>query len=412
MRDLWNRLSGGRAVTQPSSLLDPEVMSDPYPFYRWLRAEAPVFWDEKLRVWVISRYDDVVALGNDRRVSGVPPEDPQRPARQRLLKTLSGNLVMFNDPPAHTRLRQLMERAFWPLIDRVRDRVEQVTIGLLDAVQPTCRMEVMRDLAIPLPLTVQSEFIGLPLADSQQVTRWQAELAGFVFMTGFIPSTEEGDQQALQSLESLTAYLRPLLEERRREPKDDLLTALVRVGQDSDGLTPDEVLISALVLTMGSFLSITVALANCILGLARHPDQLQKLQEDSSRLDPAVEELLRYESQVQFSPRRAAQDFEFHGQRVGKDQAVIVGLGSSNRDETRFPDPDRLDITRPSNQHLAFGYGPHACIAQRLARLHIRGALRVLAGRVKTLQPEVDSLVWNGAPMFRSFESLPLSFTS
>ena len=146
-----------------------------------------------------------------------------------------------------------------------------------------------------------------------------------------------------------------------------------------------------------------MALANCLLGLARHPDQFQKLRENPALLEPAVEELLRYESQVQFSPRRANQDFEFRGQSIRRDQAVIVGLGSSNRDESRFTDPDRLDIARAESPHLAFGYGPHACIAQRLARLHVRGAIQVLARRVTGLRPEASRLVWNGAPMFPKF---------
>ena len=401
-------------MPQPKSLLDPEVMNDPYPFYRQLRSTAPVYWDEPMGAWVVSRYDDVVALGHDPRVSGIPPRDPDRAPRRQVLEILTGNLVMFTDQQAHQRLRGLMEKAFLPLIDRTRPRIEQVTNDLLEAVLPSGRMEVMRDLAGPLPLTVQSEFIGLPPSDSAQVTQWQAGLAGFVFMTGFVGATEESDRQALQCLEALTNYLKPLLEARRNRPdeKDDLLGALVRVGQESDGLTPDEVLTSALVLTMGSFLSITVALANCLLGLARHPDQFQKLRENPALLEPAVEELLRYESQVQFSPRRANQDFEFRGQSIRRDQAVIVGLGSSNRDESRFTDPDRLNIARAESPHLAFGYGPHACIAQRLARLHVRGAIQVLARRVTGLRPEASRLVWNGAPMFRSFESLPLTLTT
>jgi cytochrome P450 len=394
----------------PSSLLDPEVAVNPYPFYQRLRTEDPVYWDEKMQVWVISRYADVVALAHDPRMSGIPPQNPTGEPRHQVLQKLTNNLVMFTDQPDHTRLRGLMEKAFNPRVDGVRERVQQVADSLIDAVADRGRMEVMRDLAVPLPLTVQSEFIGVPMSDSMQLTQWQAGLADFVFFTSFTPSTKENDRRTLQNLLALTDYFRPLIEQRRKEPKDDLITALVYAEEEGDYLSQQEALISSIVLTMGSFLSITVALANCVLGLCRNPDQMQKLQDQPALLESAVEELLRYESQVQFSPRRANKDFEMHGQLIRKDQIVIVGLGSSNRDESRFSNPDQLDITRADNRHLAFGYGPHGCIAARLARLHLRIAISTLMRRLKELHLETDDLVWNGAPMFRSIESLPVTF--
>jgi cytochrome P450 len=389
-------------------------MNDPYPFYRWLRSTAPVYWDEPMQAWVISRYDDVVALAHDPRVSSIPPREPDRAPRRQLLKTLTGNLVMFSDEPAHRRLRGLMDQAFVPLVDRTAPRIKQVAEELLDAVVPSGRMEVMRDLANPLVFTVQSEFIGLPPSDSTQVTQWQAGLAGFLTMTAFGEGSEESETQALPSLEALTNYLKLLLEGRRNRPpeKEDLLGALVRVGQESDGFTPDELLISALILIMASFLTVAPALANCILGLARRPDQFEKLRENPTLLESAVEELLRHEGLVQFSPRRASQDFELHGQRIRRDQTVLVGLGSSNRDESRFEAPDELDITRVGTPQLAFGYGPHACIGAPLARLHLQGAIQALARRVTGLAPETERLVRNGVPIFRTLESLPLTLTT
>ena len=232
----------GTTVPQPKSLLDPEVKNDPYPFYRWLRSTAPVYWDEPMQAWVVSRYDDVMALAHDPRVSSVPPRDPDRAPRRELLETLNGNFVMGTDQPTHRRLRRLMEKALVPLVERTPPRITQVTEELLDAVLPSGRMEVMRDLAVPLTITVQSEFIGLPPSDGAQVTQWQFGLAGFMTTTAFVSATEESDRQALQSLEALTKYLRaalggaaqPAVRGRRSAG------ALVRVGQESDGLTPDE----------------------------------------------------------------------------------------------------------------------------------------------------------------------------
>ena len=393
------------------NLLDPEVISNPYPLYQKLRTEAPVYWHEKTpQCWVITRYADVIALGRDPRLSPVPPEDPHWKPRRHILEILKNNLVMFSDPPTHTRLRGLMEKAFLPRIPRMPERIQKVTDSLLDAVQGNGQMDIIRDLATLLPLTVQSEFVGVPVSDSMKLTQWLANSAIFVFLTGYIPTTPENDQKILQDLLALTDYFGSLIKQRRQDPKDDLVTALAHVKDQGDQLSLQEATISAMVLTMGSFLSITVALSNCLLGLLRNPDQMQKLKDNPDLIESAVEELLRYESQVQFSPRHAVQDFELHGQLIRKNQPVIVGVGSSNRDDQYFPYPDQLDITRPNNDHIAFGYGPHACIAQPLARMHIRIAINTVLRRLDKLSLATDNIVWNGAPMFRSMESLPVTF--
>jgi cytochrome P450 len=401
-------------MSQPNSLLDPEVAINPYPFYKKLRTETPVFWDEKMQCWAISRYADVVALGHDPRLSGIPPKQPDWDSRQEVLKLLTHNLVLFNDPPSHTRLRKLMEQGFLPRIARTGDRIEQVVNNLIDAVIDKGRLDIVRDFAVPLPLTVQSEFIGLPAEDSLKLTQWQTGLAVFVFMTGFVTQldTQTAAQEYYQSLLSLCDYLSPLIEVRRRQPQDDLITDLLQLEAEGDRLNEPELLMSSLIFMTGSFLSITVALTNCILGLLRNPDQLVLLQENPSSIESAVEELLRYESQVQFLCRRAREDFELHGQLIRQDQTVIVGLGSSNRDDTQFADPDRLDITRSDNRHIAFGYGPHGCIAAPLARLHIRIAINTLLKRLQGLRLETEDVVWNGAPMFRATESLGVTFSS
>jgi cytochrome P450 len=400
-------------MSQPFSLLDPEVAINPYPFYEKLRKDFPVFWDEKMQCWAISRHSDVVALGHDSRLSGIPPELPNWHERKQVLQILTHNLVMFNDPPSHTRLRKIMEKAFFPRIERTKGRIEEIANELINAVFAKKSMDIVGDFALPLPLAVQSEFIGLPKEDSLKLTQWQAGLAVFVFMTGF--TTQLDSQIAAseyhQSLLSLCDYLKPLIEYRRSNPQDDLITDLINVESEGDKLNEPEVLISSLVLMMGSFLSITVAMTNCILGLLRNPDQLKRLQEDPSLIEAAVEELLRYESQVQFSPRRANEDFEFQGQKILKDQTVIVGLGSSNRDQNIFENPNTLDIGRSNNKHLAFGYGPHGCIAASLARLHIRTAISTLINRLPNLKLSNSSeLKWVGAPMFRATESLPVIF--
>ncbi len=401
-------------MTQPQTLLAPEVIANPYPFYQRLRAEAPIFWDEGWNVHVITRYDDVKSIQRDSRFSAIPPREPDWEPRRRILELLNGNLLMFNDLPAHIRIRGLMEKAFDPLVPGMRDLIQQTTDSLLDAARDKGQMDLFSDFAIPLPLTVQSAFVGVPASDSGQLTQWLASTANCVCGTGYVPTTPADDQQVLNDLQSLVDYLRPLIEQRRQNPRNDLITALVQAEYQGDKLNQQELIISAMVLTMGSFLSITVALSNCLVGLLQHPDQLQKLRDNPGLIESAVEELLRYESQVQFSPRRATEDVELHGQAILKDQVVMIGIGSANHDESQFPNADQLDITRANNRHLAFGgFGPHMCIAQALARIHVQTAVGTVVRRLKGLHPATDNLVWLGAPIapaFRSVGSLPVVF--
>ncbi len=400
-------------MSQPSSLLDPEVANNPYPFYRKLRTEAPVFWDEKMQCWVVSRYADFVALSREPRLTNIPPKGPDWPTRQAVLNTLNHNLVLFNDLPAHTRIRKLMEQAFDPRVPRAQAWIDQVVNDLIDGVIDRGRMDIVADFAVPLPLTVQSRVLGLPVEDSGQLTQWQAGLANFIFMTAFLPQfdSEAAAEEYHQSFLSLRDYLQSITEARRQHPQDDVISDLVRAEIEGDRLTNLELLMSCLLLMTGSFLSISVALTNCFIGLLRNPDQLALLQANPHLIDSAVEELLRYESQVQLAARRALTDFELHGQSIREGQIVIVGLGPGNHDEAQFADPERLDITRADNRHLAFGYGPHACIAAVLNRMHLRTAINTLLKRVQDLQLEREEIVWSGAPIFRLTESLGVTFS-
>jgi cytochrome P450 len=210
----------------------------------------------------------------------------------------------------------------------------------------------------------------------------------------------------------MNEYFMPLLEERRRAPRDDMLTAMIDAVNQGDALKPKELLWNAVLLLTGSYLAILVAMSNCIFGLARYPDQFERLRQNPALVDSAVEELLRFESQVQLSGRRALEDIELHGQLIGREQTVILSLGSANRDETVFPNPDSPDLGRPENKHIAFGYNPHTCVARQLARLFMRTVIGTLAKRFKTLRIDAQTINWNGAPMFRSFEALPVAVTS
>jgi cytochrome P450 len=401
-------------MSYQSSLLDPDVVASPYPLYQRLRAEAPIFFDEGWNVRVVTRYDDVKSIQRDPRFSAIPPREPDWEPRRRILEILNANLLMFNDLPAHIRIRGLMEKAFDPLVPSMRDMIQQTVDNLLDVVQDKGEVDLFSDFSVPLPLTVQSAFVGVPVSDSGQLTQWLASTANFVFGTGYIPTAPADDQQVLDDLQSLVDYLRPLIEQRHQEPQNDLITALVQAEYQGDKLNQQELIVSAMVLTMGSFLSITVALSNCLVGLLQHPDQMQKLRDNPALIESAVEELLRYESQVQFSPRRAIEDVELHGQVIPKDQVVMIGIGSANRDESQFPNADQLDIRRANNRHLAFGgFGPHTCIAQALARIHLQTAVSTVVRRLKGLRLPTDNVVWLSppiAPAFRSVGSLPVVF--
>ena len=397
-------------------LLDPAFKANPYPTYAELRSTAPVHRVELpdgLGIWLITRYDDVLAVLKDERfvkdwrkvltseqLAQVPPIPP-------VMEALSRNMLDM-DPPDHQRLRSLVSKAFTPrLIERLRPRVQAIADGLLDAVQDRGEMDLIDDYAFPLPITVIAELLGVPAEDRDSFREWSdAAVSGNT-------TQEHLDKVLIPHMQAFTDYLHALFEEKRKNPKDDLVSALLRAEEAGDKLSEDELLGMVFLLLVAGHETTVNLIGNGVLALLQHPDQLQKLKDDPSLIKPAVEELLRYDGPVETSTERFAREDVRIGETViPRGEMVLVVLAAADHDPERFADPDELDITRVDNRHLAFGKGIHHCLGAPLARMEGQIAISTLLARMPDLRLKgsPESLSWRPGLTLRGLRGLPLEF--
>lgn len=392
-------------------LLDPEVLANPYPFYHRLLSEAPVYWDPFLHTWVVSGYEDAVMVLQYFSAMRTPTPEQLRGLRLSALVPIAEVLVrqmLFMDAPAHGRIRGLVSKAFTPRrVELLRSHIQEITDGLLDAVQDKGQMDVIADLAYPLPAIVTAEMMGLHTSDWRQLTAWSTDFAEAL---GNFQHNPNHAHHMLRSLEKMCDYFRDAVREHRKHPEDDLIGALLSAEHDGDSLTEEEVIANSIMLMTGGQETTTNLIGNGILTLLRHPDQFEKLRADLSLIPSAIEEFLRYESPIQYTSRLAPEDVEMGGKTIRKHQAVIVIMGAANRDPERFPDPDRLDICRQDNRHLAFAWGAHFCFGAPLARLEGQIAFEAILHRVPDLRLESGPVRWRENLAFRGLTTLPVTF--
>lgn len=405
-------------MTQPPQvdLFDPTFNANPYPTYARLRSDAPVHrvsLPDGQGVWLITRYDDVVAVLKDERFvkdwrnATTPEQLAQIPPIPEVIKPLRRNMLAA-DPPDHERLRRLVSKAFTPrLIERMRPRVQEIADALLDAVEDKGEMDLIDDYAFPLPLTVIAELLGVPAEDRKRFREWSdAAVSGDT-------TQEYVEKILLPHMQAFTDYLRALFEEKRENPKDDLISALVRAEEAGDKLSEDELLGMVFLLLVAGHETTVNLIGNGTLALMQHPDQLQKLKADPSLIKPAVEELLRYDGPVETSTRRfAREDVAIGGTVIPKGEIVMVVIAAADHDPGRFPDPDFLDITRTDNKHLAFGKGIHHCLGAPLARMEGQIAISTLLRRLPNLRLKgsPESLTWRPGLVLRGLKGLPVEF--
>src|SRR5690242_12371194 len=337
--------------------------------------------------WVLTRYEDCVAVLRDARfgreefqqmLTAVYGDETEKPALPRSM--------LFRDPPDHTRLRALVSKAFTPrMIETMRDHIQSIVDRLLDRVQAAGRMDVIEDLAYPLPVTVICEMLGVPVDDHASIRGWSADIARSLDAIG-LPSDQEIVERGRTSRRALADYFRRLVPERRRRPASDLLSGLLAAEERGDKLTPDEVIAMCLLLFIAGHETTVNLIGNGTLALLRHPGEMQKLQAEPGLIANAVEELLRYDSPVQRTARITTTEVELAGQRFGKGTLVVTALGAANRDPAQFADPDRLDVARKDPRHISFGFGIHFCLGAPLARVEGQLALGTLLRRLPRLQ--------------------------
>ena len=395
----------------------PAFVADPYPAYAGLREGPPVTWFEPSRQFLVSRYGDVSALLRDRRLGrsylhvatheemGRAPDPPHLEPFWTLIR--AGMLDV--EPPDHTRLRRLVSAEFTPrrvesLRPRITELAEALVDELLDAGSDGSAVDLKAVVAEPLPVAVIAEMLGVPPADQHLLRPWSADICG---MYELEPSRKAQDT-AVRAAVEFSAYLRDLARHHRAHPGTDLLSALTQVVDHGDRLTEDE-LVGTCVLLLNAGHEATVNMtANGWWALLRHPDELARLHADPGLLPTAIEELMRFDTPLQMFERYVLEDVELHETEMPRGSEVALLFGSANRDPARFPDPDRLDISRTGNAHLSFGAGVHFCLGAPLARLELVSSFAAVLARAPDLAPAAEP-EWGPGYVIRGLRSLPVT---
>lgn len=396
-------------------MFDADFIRNPYRIYSHLRAMSPLLWTDKFRsgAWVVSRYADVLAGLHDARLSSqrshtltaALPRDVQ--GEFDTFNRIFSRWMLFLDPPEHSRLRKLLNKEFTPnMIQRMRPRIQQVVDSLLEDVVGKSEIEFMTEFANPLPVRVIAEMLGIPGEDQSDFQIWSDDLASFF---GNPSGTVEMARRAQKSLISLTEYFRALLPERREHKGDDLVSLLLRVEEEGEALTNEELLAQCTLLLVAGHETTRNLLGNGMLALLQNREQFERLRENPSLISLGVREFARFDSPVQFSGRAATEDFAWHDKEIKKGQTVILLLGSANHDPDKFSNSDSLDISRDEGVSLSFGHGTHFCIGAALAYAEAEIAFSTLLDRTSRLTLLDDAPAWRSNMSFRGLSRLPLA---
>lgn len=396
-----------------SCLLNPEVMADPHPLLHRLRAEAPVHRDDFLQGWVVTRYADCTALLPDPRLRAFKPMSPERVVELGLSELLPyyrliQTELFFHDPPHHTRIRRMVSGVFSPQrIEKMRASIRSLVDELLDAVVDTGSMDVVRDLAYPLPARVIARMLGIPDEDVPRFRRWADDAAPLLNVT---PPPAADIPRLAQSGREYTEYFRALIAERRARPEGDLLSALIGVEDTGYRLSEEDLIGNAFGLLFAGHETSSGLIASSVLTLLRAPAELGRLRADRDLLPTAVEELLRHQTSAIFSARLAAEDIAIGGQTIRSGEPVYLMLTAANRDPAQFREPDRLDLGRTDNRHIAFGHSHHHCLGAHLARVELQSVLEAIVRRLPDLRLGDAPPEWAQTFPMRNMKSLQVAF--
>ena len=389
--------------------LSASVARDPYPVYAKLRERDPVHHSRLMDALLFTRYRDVDAILRDHRHFSSDPRKRRASGRQRAsLPSPEDMSMLFLDPPDHTRLRALVNKAFTrKAVNALEARVRGLMEGLLDAVADPAGFDWMEAVANPLPVIVIAEMLGVPPEDRARFRVWSDRRARILEPT----LTAREREIAGEAAEALDAYFLPIIEARRAAPRDDIVSALVHAEEAGDTLTEREMLMMLRLLLVAGNETTTNLLGNGLLALLRHPDQLAALREDPGLIPAAVEELLRFDSPVQTDFRTAVEDCDVNGFPVPRGRNVITLIGAANHDPAVFDRPDRLDVRRREVSHISFGRGIHYCLGAQLARMEGRIAFEALLERFSSIHLLTDRLAFRNSIVLRGLESLPIGAT-
>jgi cytochrome P450 len=379
-----------------------QFRENPYPLYQYLLANAPVQWNDLLGAWTLARYADVVASLTDPRFSA----DRNRQSLPAPMDDEFAKSMLVSDPPDHTRLRALVSKAFTPrMVEQLRPRIIAIVGELLERMaRREGAVDLIADLAYPLPVVVIAELLGVPAEDRVKFQEWSAVMAASLDP---LVSPEVANQVPM-AREGLHAYLRGIIAERRRAPRADLISALVAVEERGDVLSEPELVVMCTLLLIAGHETTVNLIGNGMLALLRMPDQFQRLREDPALITSGVEELLRFDSPVQMTGRIALEQVEIGGNTVQPGEWILPLLGAANHDPAQFARPDELDLAREPNPHVAFGRGIHFCLGAPLARLEGQIAIGALVRRFPNLQLAGEPVRRNQITL-RGLQSLPVT---
>jgi cytochrome P450 len=391
------------AASRPVSLLSAvrsDVQARLYDFYDELRAADECYWDARLQAWVATSYELVSQAAGDPRLSSVRyPDLAAVPDELRPLARVLDKQMLYSDAPDHPRLRGLVSKAFNArAIERLRERITVTVDRIVATARPTGHMDVIADLAYPLPVTVICDLLDVPPADRDRLKSWSARIAMV-------------NRAGVQSMDELLEYFRLLLARQSTGSTDSLLRGFLLAEENGSHLSEEELLANSALLLVAGHETTTHLIGNGMLALLQHPSRLHQLQHDPDLMPAAVEELLRYDSPIQVLLRRAKTDLVLAGRKITEGQAILLVCGAANRDPAAFANPHELDFFRSGKRHIAFGHGPHFCLGAGLGRLQGELAIRALITSLPDLRLAQDRLEWDRSLHSRGLKRLDVSFT-
>ncbi|MEG5135851.1 MULTISPECIES: cytochrome P450 [unclassified Microcoleus] len=395
---------------------DPNFQADPYPTYHRLHSEDPVHRTKIIADWVLTRYSDVKSILRDRRIQSFNKPETFAKKNQYLKKqgknidalvSTSERLLFYQNPQDHSRLRGLTNKAFSiSSIELMRPTIQEIVDELLAQVLDRGHMDIISDFASILPATMISRMLGVPREDEAQLYQWSTILSRL--LDPMVPLEEYEEMN--QATKGFDEYFLQLIKQREKAPKADLISALIAAREQGDKLSLEELQATGILLFLTASETTVNAIGNGMLALLRNPQQLRLLKENPELISTASEEILRYDSPLQMAVRIAGEDIEVGGKTIRQGDKIILCLGAANRDPEQFVDPDRFDITRTNNNHLAFSDGVRYCLGAALARVEIQVAIQTLVQKLHHIQLAAEQIEWRKILVLRSLKALPVTF--
>lgn len=406
--------SPARELAELDDLLSDEAINDPFAFYARLRTVDPVYWNRRWGGWIVTGYKPVVAgfrdhhrLASDRFAGPFGAELSKSGSEYELLFAFLSKFFVWKDPPYHTHVRTLLNKAFTPKsVEVLRPRVRELVRELGEPLRGRADVDFLAEFAFNLPVIVIAEFLGIPPEARQDVREWSNDLGEVIFVQGESSDRMERGQQAMSNL---VDFLRPIVRARRQEPREDFLTAMMQAEERGDLLSEDEVIANAVLMVFAGHETTMNLLANGVVAFNKFPDEWERLRRDPELVRSGTEEILRYDGPIRAMARWAKQSFELGSHRIEEGDRVLLVQHAANHDPMAYTDPERLDVGRWPNKHTAFGQGIHTCLGAPLARLEAQEALRYLTTEFEMPAVLEDRLTYNPTIVSRSLKRLHVS---